>query len=61
MFFKKMKEDIKFLEDELDSQNNLIQKANKTLRILIEQLESHADGKVKEALGVLRKTLQYWG
>ena len=60
--YKKLKEDFDFLEDQIDDLNNQYRKTNKTLRILIEQLEENFEDEiVKKSLNVLLKTLRYYG
>jgi len=61
MFFKKLKEDVKYLEESLDRYQDRIEKIQKTLRILIEYLETTAPEEEKKTLRVLGKTLSYWG
>lgn len=55
------KVEIEYLkEGQLESERK-ISKLTKTLKILLEFLEERSDDIDKKALGVLRKTLQYWG
>jgi len=55
------KEDIKYLEDNIDRVDRKFDKLNKTVKILLEYLEDHAEEKDKDALKILKKTLHYWG
>ena len=55
------KEEIEYIKECQSELDRKISKLTKTVKILLEFLDERASDEDKTALGVLRKTLQYWG